>query len=117
MVELDLIWMSLCIFLPSAFALILLFFPKVTEEYMRWWSLLGTAVTLVVSLFLFIDYLRMLDHNTNTPEASLLASRVQELNLLADAAEPRNSDNMVSRYPWVPRFNIDYFIGVDGISM
>ena len=24
---------------------------------------------------------------------------------------------MVARYPWIPNFNIDYFLGVDGISM
>ena len=29
------------------FALVLFFFPKGSEEWMRWWSLLGTAVTLV----------------------------------------------------------------------
>ena len=56
MIETDLIWMSLCIFLPSVFALGLLFFPKGTEEYMRWWSLVGTAVTFVFSSFVFIDY-------------------------------------------------------------
>ena len=50
MPELDLIWMSAVIFVPSIFALGLLFFPRGTEEWMRWWCLLGTAVTLVVSL-------------------------------------------------------------------
>ena len=53
--------MSAVIFIPAVFALGLLFFPKGTEEWMRWWSLLGTAVTLVVSLCLFIDYYKMLD--------------------------------------------------------
>ena len=47
MPESDLVWMSLCIFVPSLFALVLLFFPNGSEEYMRWWTLLGTAVTLV----------------------------------------------------------------------
>ena len=44
MSEPDLILMSVLIFLPLAFAAGLLFFPKGSEEYMRWWSLLGTAV-------------------------------------------------------------------------
>src|SRR3954464_5926466 len=61
MIESDLIWMSLCIFIPTIFALALLFFPKGSEEYMRWWALLGTSVTFVVSMILFIDYLAMLD--------------------------------------------------------
>src|ERR1700730_9572274 len=61
MIESDLIWLSLCIFLPTIFALALLFFPKGSDEYMRWWALLGTAATFVVSMILFIDYLAMLD--------------------------------------------------------
>jgi NADH-quinone oxidoreductase subunit M len=122
MTELDVVWMSLCIFLPSAFALGLLFFPKGTEEYMRWWTLLGTAFTLVISLFLFIDYLRMMDFDTaNKQKGDLqqttLVNRVQAMNKKNDEAAGRESKDMVARYDWVKRFNIDYFVGVDGISM
>ncbi len=120
--EVDMIWMSLCIFLPSAFALGLLFFPKGTEEYMRWWTLLGTAFTLVISLFLFIDYLRMLEFDTASRQQgdyqqTTLAARVQSMNLKLVEAEARDSKDMVARYDWIRRFNIDYFVGVDGISM
>ena len=72
-VELDLVWMSLVIFAPLAFAVGLLFFPRGSEEYMRWWSLLGTAVTLVVSLFVFIDYGKMQEarrDSTGRPDSS-----------------------------------------------
>src|SRR5687767_15599556 len=110
-VELDLVWMSLCIFTPSLFALVLLFFPKGTEEYMRWWSLLGTAVTLVISLFLFIDYRNMLGFHTADTKPSSLESRVKEMNLAETLHEARRSDDMVARYPWIPRFKIDYFVG------
>jgi len=48
--------MSLVIFLPSVFALVLLFFPRGKEEYMRWFALLGTAATLVLSIFMFIRW-------------------------------------------------------------
>src|SRR5947207_7679078 len=92
MVELDLIWMSLCIFLPSIFALVLLFFPKGTEEYMRWWTLLGTAATLVISLFLFIDFLKMMDIDLSNPQATTLAERTQKMNLRANDADPRRSE-------------------------
>ena len=61
MIEYDLVIMSLCIFIPSVFALVLAGFPKGTEEYMRWWSLVGTAITFVLSAFIFIDYYQMLD--------------------------------------------------------
>src|SRR5438128_390559 len=117
MVEFDLILMSLCIFLPSVFALVLLFFPKGSEEYMRWWTLLGTAFTLVVSLFLFIDYLKMMDIDLSNPQATTLAERTHKMNDRANDADPRSSDDMVARFPWISQFNIDYFVGVDGISM
>ena len=48
-IETDLLMMSLCIFAPSLFALILLFFPKGSDEYMRWFTLLGTAITFVLT--------------------------------------------------------------------
>ncbi len=116
-VELDLLWMSLCIFVPSIFALVLLFFPKGSEEYMRWWTLLGTALTLVVSLFLFVDYLKMLDFDTANPEKTTLGNRVHEMVQQAGRFGPRDSGDMVTRFPWISRFNIDYYVGVDGISM
>jgi NADH-quinone oxidoreductase subunit M len=28
-----------------------------------------------------------------------------------------NPDDYVARKPWIPRFNIDYFLGIDGISL
>src|SRR5262245_16513121 len=118
MIEVDLILMSLCIFLPSAFALVLLFFPKGSEEYMRWWTLFGTACTLVVSLFLFISYLKMMDIDLSNPQVTTLTERTHKMNVRQNAGEPRNSDDMVARFPWIPYpFNIDYFVGVDGISM
>src|SRR5207247_3704013 len=29
----------------------------------------------------------------------------------------RHSDDSLARYPWISAFNIDYFLGIDGISM
>ncbi len=125
MPETDLIWMSLVIFLPTAFALVLLFFPRGSEEYMRWWSLLGTAATLVVSLILTIDFMYgVMESNRGNPTASTLARRAED----AEAARAVNPDNpqggprtnstdLVGRVPWISRFNIDYFLGIDGISM
>src|SRR5262245_50957154 len=118
MIEYDLIVMSLVIFVPSVFALVLLFFPRGSEEYMRWWSLLGTAVTLVISLWLFIDfYAGVVERNLAKPDQALLGSRADEDMRRHASAEPPLSDDQVARYPWISRFNIDYFLGVDGISM
>jgi NADH-quinone oxidoreductase subunit M len=126
-IDMDLIWMSLLIFMPSAFALVLLFFPKGSEEYMRWWTLLGTAATFVVSAFVFIQYLGMLDGHRDEDAAKREHNRPgisTSLPERASAAEmdrikhrPAKSYDQVARVPWISRFNIDYFVGVDGISM
>jgi NADH-quinone oxidoreductase subunit M len=124
MAEIDLIWMSAVIFVPTVFALGLLFFPRGTEEWMRWWSLLGTAVTLVVSLCLFINYQRMLDfHSGNTRESTLLKRHdfAEKAYWSTDPKQKsmgvRAGQDQLGRLPWISRFNIDYYLGVDGISM
>src|SRR5947207_13493453 len=92
--EYDLIVMSLVIFLPTVFALALLFFPRGSDEYMRWWSLLGTAVTLVLSLWLFIDYQRgVLDFNRANPDNALLNKRaLDDLSERAKTNAPTDGD-------------------------
>jgi NADH-quinone oxidoreductase subunit M len=121
MVELDLIWMSLVIFMPTAFALVLLFFPRGSEEYMRWWSLFGTAVTLVLSLFVFFDYSKMLEKywdGAGRPDArTTLVARHDVAAAKAVVGQPRDSDDWLARFPWISRFNIDYYLGIDGISL
>ena len=37
----DMLWMSAVIFMPTVFALLLLFVPKGKEEAMRWLALFG----------------------------------------------------------------------------
>src|SRR5438552_5355186 len=59
MTETDLVWLSVLTFTPTAFAAVLMFFPRGREEAMRWWALLGTAVTLAVSLIVLTGYLEL----------------------------------------------------------
>jgi NADH-quinone oxidoreductase subunit M len=122
MVEYDLILMSLVIFAPAVFALGLLFFPRGSEEWMRWWSLLGTAVTLVLSLCLFVDFTKMLDNfqgQTNINEKTSLLARHDEAvrKSQIEDGNRREGYDWISRYPWISKFNIDYYIGIDGISL
>jgi NADH-quinone oxidoreductase subunit M len=125
MVEYDFILMSLVIFVPTVFALGLLFFPRGSEEWMRWWSLLGTALTLVLSLYLYIDFSKMLDERLGeggrpNEKTTLLARHDAAVALYhgtGDKTGRREGDDWLSRYQWIPRFNIDYYIGIDGISL
>ena len=105
MPERDAIVMSLVIFLPTLFALVLLFFPKRWEEGMRWWTLFGTTLTMAVSICMFIAYyMEVADAYNHNPEAQTLSKRVE--NLDEPGHESRDMD-WVTRYPWIPHFNIN----------
>src|SRR6516225_5061134 len=87
MIELDFIWMTLVIFVPSAFALALMLFPSPRDEAgkekwnnaVRWWSLLGTAATLGISMGIFIKYYHnVYDHNISNPQDSVLGVRAEK---------------------------------------
>src|ERR1700692_1959808 len=93
MPEQNLIWMSLVVFLPSVFALGLLFFPKGYEEAMRWWSLFGTALTLGVSICAFILYkAEVVDtHGATDKEPARTSMSLLERTRLADIAAAKGS--------------------------
>jgi NADH-quinone oxidoreductase subunit M len=120
--EWDLVLMSLVIFIPSIFAIALLFFPRGAEEGMRWMALFGTALTLVVSLWMLIDFYNMLDEKGGGSLQSintLLGRRVSDVEIgqAAGSAKGYEHYDWVARRPWIPRFGIYYYLGVDGISM
>ncbi|HZY89630.1 MAG TPA: NADH-quinone oxidoreductase subunit M [Gemmataceae bacterium] len=124
MTETDLIVMSLVVFLPTLFALGLVFFPRGSEEAMRWWTLFGTALTLGVSIYLFIGFHQnVIDfHGANRGEPDSRAkvsldSRAASADQRRLTGEPAESKDWLANYPWIPRFNINYYLGVDGISM
>src|SRR5947209_4421600 len=122
MPETDMLWMSLVIFLPSVFALGLLFFPKGWEESMRWWALAGTALTLGVSICMFILFkndtidFTMASINREDRGKATLLYRANQVDF-AQTGKPDPSKDWVSRVPWIKGFNIDYYLGADGISV
>jgi NADH-quinone oxidoreductase subunit M len=121
MMETDLLLMSLCIFLPSVFALLVLFIPKGAVEAIRWFTLLGTACTFVVTTMVFINYLNMLNLSTDPTGRAAKSTTLLERAVTGEArelkGEPPLAEDQLSRLPWISRFNIDYYIGIDGISM
>ena len=84
-IEWDVVWMSLVIFIPSVFALVVLLFPSGYERAMRWWSLFGTALTLGVSLAMFARFwtdtieFRAVQVNPKDRANISLAARVEKL--------------------------------------
>ncbi len=134
MLETDLWQMTAVTFLPTLFALLLVFIPSSSKEMLRWVTLIGTAVTLSVSLIVFVGYYTMLEGSPSQPGVMPLHSKSALLEARVDAADaggevhttpeqrgkglmPPPSGDFVSRSKWIPRFNIEYFLGMDGISL
>ena len=123
--EYDLVLMTLVIFIPSVFGLLLMLFPKRAAEPIRWFALFGSAVALVLSLCLFIEYYALLDSRSDRGLRSLhhpqtlLDARVDEAARRANQPVPEAllSRDWVASKPWISRFDINYAIGIDGISM
>jgi NADH-quinone oxidoreductase subunit M len=121
MQELDMWWLTALIFTPTLFALLILFVPKGKEEAMRWLALFGTAVTLAISIVMLMGYLELPGVYVPADQNNLssLESRVTVAANAAAApvARPPDSKDWIARVPWVRQFNIEYFLGVDGISV
>jgi NADH-quinone oxidoreductase subunit M len=123
--ELDLINLTVLVFLPAAFALVLLIVPARFKEFMRWWALIGTAATLTLGLCRLIDYYTLLDSYSDRTVKSLYHPDtrldVRSDQQLYDAAQavPKayNSFDLLTRRPWVARFDIDFALAADGISL
>ncbi len=125
MPETDFLMMTLVIFLPSLFAVGLLTFPRGSAEWMRWWTLIGATATLILSLCVLIDFYDMLDMHLDRNgrplhgEAGMLIPRADanEAANYASVPRPRLSNDWVARRAWIPEFNIQYALGLDGLSM
>ncbi len=123
MAERDLLWMTAVVFIPSVFALLLIFVPRGKEEIMRWLSLAGTALTLGASIGMFIAfYSDIIDSNNvrgNDPASREWVSLDYRLGQIESEqlADPQKSTDWLASYPWIERFNIRYYMGTDGISM
>jgi NADH-quinone oxidoreductase subunit M len=123
--ELDLIWLSVLIFLPAAVATLLVLFPARFKEGMRWVALFGTAGTLALSLCTLIDYYRVLEFRSDRTTRSMyhpdsrLDARLeaQQERAAAPVPGPYLSDDLVTIRPWIERFDVNYALGVDGINL
>jgi NADH-quinone oxidoreductase subunit M len=121
--ETDTLIMTGLIFVPVIFAVLLLFFPKGQEENMRRFTFLGTLIVVALSLMLFVDFWNLHDQNLSFPEGETLEYRAAELLKTKNVAANPNRANvgrdydLIGRVPWIDRFGIEYYVGVDGLSM
>ncbi len=80
--------LSTIVFLPVAGAILLAIMPGGRPAAIRWTAAIVTIVTFVLSMILFQSF----DFNTLQPQ-------------------------FVVKTPWIPALNIQYYLGVDGISL
>src|SRR5437868_4116763 len=123
--ELDMIWLSVLVFLLAAVAALLCIVPARFKEGMRWVALFGTAATLAMSLCTVVDYYRVLEfhsdrsYRTMYHPGSRLDARLeaQQARSAAPVPGPYLSDDLVVYRPWIDRFDVNYSLGVDGINL
>jgi NADH-quinone oxidoreductase subunit M len=92
--------------------------PKAAEQYVKWVALGFTSLTFILTLVVLAQFL-----NTGLKDKSL-AERVAHNKLVEDGSgeivqvdESGGEADLVVRRAWIPYFNIQYYLGVDGISL
>jgi NADH-quinone oxidoreductase subunit M len=87
------LFMSLLVFLPALGGLALAFFPSSRPEAMRLFTLAITVVVMLMAIYMAIP-----------------GNNLQKFDTAADGMQN------VFHVAWIPSFDIEYFLGVDGIS-
>ena len=80
--------LTLLVFLPAAFGLLVGLIPKTNTQAIKAAALVGTLAALALSVYLYTGYA---PHGTQF--------------------------QFVDRTPWIPSLHINYFLGMDGISL
>ena len=86
--------LTLITFTPVVGILVLLFLPKERADLIRWVSAAAALVPLVLSIFLFLRFDRG-----------------------AAGINDPNSFQFVVQRDWIKAFNIQYYMGIDGLSV
>lgn len=116
----DELLLSLLWLVPLAGALVVLLIPKQSATAIRWTALGFTTATFLLTLLAYQQYA-----TDGSAAAAPLADRAAQNRLLAshggmadtvDEAGAAVQDLMVRR-AWIPYFDIQYFLGLDGISL
>lgn len=91
--------LTLLVFLPALFALVVGFLPKTNTRAIQLVALVGTLVALLVSVFVYASYNQNVSLNPNDPNPSVPQFQ------------------LIDKCDWIPSLHINYFLGIDGISL
>jgi NADH-quinone oxidoreductase subunit M len=119
----DIVLLTSLWLLPVIGLLVVLAVPKRNESAIKWISLACMVATFLVTLVMLGNYLALDDQGNHGKAWKTLAERskhntVTESDDSVTSAEPAEGQNdLVARLPWIPSFHIQYYVGVDGISL
>lgn len=88
-------WLTILTFLPAVFALIVALQPKGNAKGIQTLTLVGTLVTLALSLYVWVAYAQVLPG----PNGQIPQFRLED------------------KLPWIPSLHINYYLGMDGVSL
>jgi NADH-quinone oxidoreductase subunit M len=104
--------------LPLVGIVVVLAVPRRSESAVKWVSLGFTTATFLMSMLLLRAYL------TQSEAQAPLMDRAQRnlvsstsANFAAAASDAQPDGDLVVRAAWIPYFKIEYYLGVDGISL
>jgi NADH-quinone oxidoreductase subunit M len=94
--------------------------PRRSEHAIKWVSLAFSLATFVMTLVVLAVYLT--EHKASEPLRERVAHNTVRYSAARDEVvttdEPQDGQyDLVVRRPWIPYFRIEYYIGVDGISL
>ena len=95
----NLIFLSLIVFLPAAAGLVICFVPRGREEFVKLFSIAITAVVFLLTAWMAIP----VSAKSPVPRFALSGPEAQGM-------------QHVVNIPWIPAFQVNYALGVDGIS-
>lgn len=92
--------LSVLVFLPLLTAFVVLAVPEKKWQRIRWICLSSTGLHLVLTAFMTWDFWEQASRHVDEGKDSLLTQLY-----------------LVEKWPWFERFGIDYYLGVDGMSV
>jgi NADH-quinone oxidoreductase subunit M len=103
--------------LPLIGLLVVLVVPKRSESAVKWVALGFTSATFLVTLLMLQAYLADIRAPLSERAAHNLLVSSGTPGELTEFDESQGQNDLVVRRAWIPYFNIQYYLGVDGISL
>src|SRR5262249_54306944 len=114
----DLVLLTSLWLIPLIGVLAVLAIPKRNEAWIRWTALGFTIATFAISLVALENYMN--EQAASRPLEERAQDNIVNITSAGEATIQEAGTaqyDLVVRHPWIPSFNIQYYLGLDGISL